>query len=362
MKIIEHALIPFSAAFFGNAGSKILEPVLTSFNNWFYYTFGYKQSLNRQIKEIDVKEKVEKYKIEKSIVLDPIFSENNLKKFKMEIIEELKKIETSKLIVPNKTKLGLFFEDSKFFIDEEEIRKAYARLIAQTANKSKEKLVHKSFGKVLSELAPDDLKILSFFNERTISIFEHYSYNILGLRKEMGFEEINSWNFYRPQTFDTVPIAGFDSYFSSVMHSENNLLYNPLIYLNEEENYRVEYEDDFKLLTKYPFEEFSISLSILERLNLIQYELLDKNMSVKSGIYYDVIKQQEEIFLKYPKPNYDLETVYNELGLFIVDSKTDSIFPSFYEHENSHYLFEINPIARKYTLTNFGRNFLNIIY
>lgn len=361
MSIIKNALAPFTGALLGSAGSKILEPILTSYNNWFYYTFGYKQDLNKQLREYDVTETIEQYKKENISLLNPIFSEDDLKKFKIEIADELKKIEVSNLTVPDKTKLGLFFENSKFFISEEEIRKAYAKLISQTADKTKENFVHKSFGRVLSELAPDDLKVLSHFKDSNINVFEHYSYNVLGRRKKMDFKDILYWNSFRPKSLDIVPSSDFEGWFSTVMHFENNELNHPLIYLDKEADYDNGDIEDFLLLENYPFLDFNISLSILERLNLINYNLVDKNISHRNELFDDVISQQDKIPLEYAKPNYDPEQHYNEIGIFIVDSNTESILPSFYELENSHYLFEINPICKEYTLTNFGNHFFNII-
>lgn len=359
LPIIENAVIPFSAAFFGNAGAKILNPVLSSFDNWFYYTFGYKKDLERKKREKDVNYTVDKYIPQNIGLPSPIFSEGSLRLFKIEIIEELKKIEEEDIQLPDKTKLGFFFENSKFFIEEEEIRKRYARLIAQTADKTKEASVHKSFGKILTELAPDELKILECFKNSSIYVAEKYSYNVLGFRREMDIQDLLSWEFHRPKVLDTVP--ELEDIFSMVFHIENNFLNNSITYIKNEESSNEYPLDDFEVMDNSCFIDIQVSLSILERLNLIEYNAIDKNVAVNHELFYDVISRQEK--LKVTSFENDLVNGSQNLinsDLFITEITT-SVIPGFYEFEDNSFLFEINPIIHEYSLTSFGRNFLKII-
>ncbi|MDT2600948.1 Abi-alpha family protein [Enterococcus hulanensis] len=359
LPIIENAVIPFSAAFFGNAGAKILNPVLTSFDNWFYYTFGYKNDLKRQKKEKDVNYTLDKYSAQNMALPSPIFSEDSLRIFKIEIIEELRKIEEKDIQLPNKTKLGFFFENSRFFIEEEEIRKVYARLIAQTADRTKEAYVHKSFGKILTELAPDEVKILEYFKISSIYVAEKYSYNALSFRKEMDIQELYNWEFQRPKVLDTVP--ELEDIFSMVFHIENNFLNNSITYIRNKESLNENPLDDFEVMDNSRFIDVHVSLSVLERLNLIEYTPIDKNITMFHELFYDVIARQEKIKVtsfENVLVNGSQNLINNDL--FITSAATP-VIPSFYEFDNNPFLFEINPIIYEYSLTSFGKNFLKII-
>lgn len=161
--LIQNALIPFAAALGGGAGSEIIKPVARIFDNWFFQTYGLKSELKRGKAEKDLKSTLEEYQPRNldASVLNPMFDEENLLAFKNEILDELLiLVKNDQLIIPNKTDLGLLFDSSKFFLDEEELRKAYAKLIVATADSAKENLVHRSFAEVLKNISANELDLI----------------------------------------------------------------------------------------------------------------------------------------------------------------------------------------------------------
>lgn len=97
---------------------------------------------------------VEKLKIKHS---------ENLKKYQDDIQNELDKIPETKLVEPRLSIIGPALEASKFYIEEEEIRKMFAKLISTSMNADTISKSHPSFIEIIKQLTPDEAKIISLF-------------------------------------------------------------------------------------------------------------------------------------------------------------------------------------------------------
>ncbi|USK48887.1 DUF4393 domain-containing protein [Bacillus sp. CMF12] len=84
----------------------------------------------------------------------------NLKKYEEDIQTELSKVAEEKLIEPKLSIVGPALEASKFYIDENELRKMFAKIIASSMDSDKESSVHPSFVEVIKQMSTLDAQNL----------------------------------------------------------------------------------------------------------------------------------------------------------------------------------------------------------
>lgn len=87
----------------------------------------------------------------------------NLKKFEEDIQKELEKIPEENLIEPPLNIVGPALEASKFHIEEEEVRRMFAKLIASSMDKDNSSSIHPSFVEIIKQMSSLDainLKII----------------------------------------------------------------------------------------------------------------------------------------------------------------------------------------------------------
>lgn len=85
----------------------------------------------------------------------------NLKQYEIEIRNELNKIPENKLVEPPLSIVGPALEASKFYIDEEILRKMFAKLIAASMNADIRSRAHHSFIEIIKQLSPLDASNLN---------------------------------------------------------------------------------------------------------------------------------------------------------------------------------------------------------
>lgn len=100
----------------------------------------------------------------------------NLKNFQEEIIHEVENISPENIQEPNISIFGPALEASKFYMDEENIRIMFAKLVASSIDKTKNNKIHHSFVEIIKMLSPLDAKNLYYMhntNDETISQVIH---------------------------------------------------------------------------------------------------------------------------------------------------------------------------------------------
>ncbi|WP_252216173.1 DUF4393 domain-containing protein [Clostridium sp. VAP41] len=90
---------------------------------------------------------VEKLKIKQS---------ENLKKYQSDIESELSKIPENKLTEPKLSIVGPALEASKYYIEDSELRKMFAKLIASSMNSDNASKAHPAFVEIIKQLSPLD--------------------------------------------------------------------------------------------------------------------------------------------------------------------------------------------------------------
>lgn len=87
-----------------------------------------------------------------------IRKEHEIKLFRQEIESEIAKIPSNKIIEPPLNIVGPALEASKYYIEEDEIRSMFAKLIASSMDKEKAQNVHSSYIEIIKQLSPLDAK------------------------------------------------------------------------------------------------------------------------------------------------------------------------------------------------------------
>ncbi|MBU8908482.1 DUF4393 domain-containing protein [Desertibacillus haloalkaliphilus] len=87
-----------------------------------------------------------------------IKKELDIQKFKEEIEKELSLIQPDKVSEPSLNIVGPALEASKYYIEDEEIRSMFAKLIASSVNSDKKDKSHSSFVEIIKQLSPFDAK------------------------------------------------------------------------------------------------------------------------------------------------------------------------------------------------------------
>ena len=89
--------------------------------------------------------------------------EEYLEKYKQKIAENIYKIPENQLKEPSTRILGPAIEASKFFIEEEEFREIFAKLISSECDVNMSKFVHPSFVDIIKQLSSLDARLLKMF-------------------------------------------------------------------------------------------------------------------------------------------------------------------------------------------------------
>ncbi|MBE1304524.1 DUF4393 domain-containing protein [Clostridium botulinum] len=84
----------------------------------------------------------------------------NLEKYKKDIKNELSKIPEEKLVEPPLNIAGPALDASKFYIEKDEFRKMFSKLIASSMNIDNKNFSHSSFIEIIKQLSPFDALVL----------------------------------------------------------------------------------------------------------------------------------------------------------------------------------------------------------
>lgn len=88
-----------------------------------------------------------------------------LEKFKQETKVRVFEISSDDRKEPNTQIVAQALEDSKYCVEEEDLRKMFSELIASSMMKSRESAIHPSFATILKQMSNDDAKALLHFKD-----------------------------------------------------------------------------------------------------------------------------------------------------------------------------------------------------
>lgn len=293
--------------------SKEFEGFLTPLKQWIYATFTYKQEIAYYKRKKDVARIVDSYEpeIDESMI-KPIFDVESLKKFIQEIVTEAQSVKRENLILPDKTLVGTIVNSSQYFIDDDVVRKQYARLLVATIDSSKSNLVHKSFAKTLEELSPLEIQIMDkIFSQNFLVYCDTIRvYNL-------SFKDKPDTNILEKSKKIVVPIE-------------------PVIF----------FKDDSNIVNDLSFLDLSTSLSILQKTNLVKPTVLAAFSldNVNLSFNQQDINRLAKKYIKSPKRQAKI------------------LLDRHYNLSKKQYSFAIEPNLNYFELTNYGKSLCKILY
>lgn len=121
----------------GAAISSVFKGPAETFSQLWYYNFGYK---------MDIKVRQRKQEVDNLFLKD--------------IATEVSNIPIDQIQEPKLSVLGPALEASKYYIDDEELRSLFAKLIAASMDNSKNEVVQPAFVEIIKQMSPIDAKNL----------------------------------------------------------------------------------------------------------------------------------------------------------------------------------------------------------
>ncbi|WP_312507442.1 DUF4393 domain-containing protein [Lysinibacillus sp.] len=98
----------------------------------------------------------------------------DLESYKNSLIQEIETIPEENLQEPKLSIIGPALEASRFYIEEEELRKMFAKIVAASFDKTKSPNTHHSFVEIIKQITPIEAKILKLFiNETALPIVRY---------------------------------------------------------------------------------------------------------------------------------------------------------------------------------------------
>ena len=121
----------------GAAISSVFKGPAETFSQLWYYNFGYK---------VDIKVRQRKQEVDNLFLKD--------------IVTEVSNIPIDQRQEPKLSVLGPALEASKYYIDDEELRSLFAKLIAASMDNSKNEVLQPAFVEIIKQMSPIDAKNL----------------------------------------------------------------------------------------------------------------------------------------------------------------------------------------------------------
>lgn len=135
--------VSFGTSLATTTGSQILSGPISTLNDWWYVKFGHKTAE------------------EKALMVAK--QEANAEKLKMEILKNVQQIPDQNLQEPSISILGPAIEASRFYINDDEIRTMFAKLISASLDDRKNKFLHHAFVEIIKQMSPQDAKLIELF-------------------------------------------------------------------------------------------------------------------------------------------------------------------------------------------------------
>lgn len=163
-----------------------------------------------------------------------------LEKYKKQLETQIDAIPVEKRVEPDLQIVGPALENSKYCVESEEIRTAFANLISRSMNQDYTQYVHPSFADILKQMSPLDAQNLSFFKkDKSFPICDiHYEkndssgYKVLFCNLFIANDKQNDYELQAQSVsslirFGLVEIPALESFAEKSMYDsfENNTLF-----------------------------------------------------------------------------------------------------------------------------------------
>jgi len=121
----------------GNMFAKAFDGPFKSISDLWYIHFGYKTDIQRVEKQAAVK------------------------LYEQDILKKLSNVAPENYQEPRLSIIGPALEESKYYVEEPELREMFANLIASAADITKNEIIHPSFVSVIKQMSPNDATLLN---------------------------------------------------------------------------------------------------------------------------------------------------------------------------------------------------------
>ncbi len=143
--------LPLVTGFLGGATSAgVFAGPIQTLQDWWYINYG--------------------HNISSRAALLKATHEANVEKLKNDILQEVATIPPENVQDPSIKILGPALDASRYYIEEEELRKMFAKIIASSLDNRKSESIHSSFVEIIKQLDVLDAKILSFLKKEQIGV------------------------------------------------------------------------------------------------------------------------------------------------------------------------------------------------
>ncbi|WP_155287678.1 DUF4393 domain-containing protein [Lacticaseibacillus zhaodongensis] len=133
-------LVPALMGMAGGTLTRAIEVPMKQLDDWWFVHFGSKTELERQKQEF--------------------LNQQKLTEFKQEILDQVKQIPPEDITEPNKAILGPTIEASKYYIDDDSLRKMFAKLFASSVDSRLENKTRSAFVEFVKQFSPVDAQLL----------------------------------------------------------------------------------------------------------------------------------------------------------------------------------------------------------
>lgn len=130
-----------------------------------------------------------------------ILRKERLNKFAQSVVENTEKIPKENLSEPKLNIIGPALEASKYYIEEDQLREMFAKLISSSMDNRVNSLVHPSFVEIIKQLEPTEAKILLLFKKSTNYPIANMGIRLRKNKPESSLKKFN-FNLYSDDIFD----------------------------------------------------------------------------------------------------------------------------------------------------------------
>lgn len=163
------------------------------------------------------------------VLLARNYLEPRIEKFKTEIATEISKVPKEQLTEPPLNIVGPALEASKYYIEDEDLRLMFAKLIAASMDTTKQSLAHPSFVEIIKQMSAFDAQNFKFLSEHISSDKVHFGVG----RIDQVFENGAKALYHNFIPFPEMRLVNATQYASSL----GNLIRLELINLNFDVSY-----------------------------------------------------------------------------------------------------------------------------
>lgn len=124
---------------------------------------------------------------------------HNLETFRKQLESSIEQIPPEKVVEPSVQTTAQALENSKYCMDEENLREMFTALISNSMNSDFQKDIHPAFAEILKQMSPLDAEIIKVFKNSGISGFPICQYN---LKANKGYTTLLEYVFLNYPTPD----------------------------------------------------------------------------------------------------------------------------------------------------------------